>query len=122
MAMLASRPMTSPSPATCSPEEGGVQNYFQGRRVIRSQPKRPALRRFLKKLEHGDTLTVWKLDRLGRCLRDLIKMLDDLKAQGVKFRSLTEACQKVGRARRGQGQSRREFQRESDDALNGAYG
>jgi DNA invertase Pin-like site-specific DNA recombinase len=34
---------------------------------------------------------VWKLDRLGRSVRDLITMLDDLKARGVKFRSLTEA-------------------------------
>jgi DNA invertase Pin-like site-specific DNA recombinase len=45
----------------------------------------------IKKLEHGDTLIVWKLDRLGRSLRDLITMLDDLKQRGVKFRSLTEA-------------------------------
>jgi DNA invertase Pin-like site-specific DNA recombinase len=45
----------------------------------------------LKKLEHGDTLIVWKLDRLGRSLRDLITMLDDLRARGVKFHSLTEA-------------------------------
>jgi DNA invertase Pin-like site-specific DNA recombinase len=34
---------------------------------------------------------VWKLDRLGRSLRDLITMLDDLKRRGVKFRTLTEA-------------------------------
>src|ERR1019366_7614804 len=47
--------------------------------------------RCLKKLEHGDTLIVWKLDRLGRSLRDLITMLDDLRARGVKFHSLTEA-------------------------------
>jgi len=53
--------------------------------------KRPALLRCLKKLEHGDTLIVWKLDRLGHSLRDLITMLDDLKKRGVKFRSLTEA-------------------------------
>lgn len=52
---------------------------------------RPALQRCLKKLEHGDTLVVWKLDRLGRSLRDLIAMLDDLKNRGVKFRSLTES-------------------------------
>ncbi len=52
--------------------------------------ERPALLRCLKKLEPGDTLIVWKLDRLGRSLRDLITMLDDLKKQGVKFRSLTE--------------------------------
>src|ERR1017187_7093679 len=46
--------------------------------------KRPALLRCLRKLEHGDTLIVWKLDRLGRSLHDL-------KNRGVKFRSLTEA-------------------------------
>ena len=51
---------------------------------------RPALLRCLKKLQRGDTLIVWKLDRLGRSLRDLISMLDDLKQRGVKFRSLTE--------------------------------
>jgi DNA invertase Pin-like site-specific DNA recombinase len=53
--------------------------------------KRPALLRCMKKLERGDTLIVWKLDRLGRSLRDLISMLDDLKTRGVKFQSLTEA-------------------------------
>jgi DNA invertase Pin-like site-specific DNA recombinase len=68
-----------------------VQNHFQRRRFIRGNDARPDLRRCLKKLEHGDTLIVWKLDRLGRSLRDLITMLDDLKKRGVKFRSLTEA-------------------------------
>jgi len=51
----------------------------------------PALLRCLKTLQEGDTLIVWKLDRLGRSLRDLITMLDELKHRGVKFRSLTEA-------------------------------
>ena len=53
--------------------------------------KRPSLLLCLKKLQSGDTLIVWKLDRLGRSVRDLITMLDDLKARGVKFRPLTEA-------------------------------
>jgi DNA invertase Pin-like site-specific DNA recombinase len=53
--------------------------------------KRPALLRCMKKLERGDTLTAWKLDRLGRSLRDLIAMLLGLRDRGVKFRSLTEA-------------------------------
>ena len=52
--------------------------------------KRPALARCLKTLQQGDTLIVWKLDRLGRSLRDLIAMLDSLRDRGVKFRSLTE--------------------------------
>jgi len=51
----------------------------------------PALIRCLKALETGDTLIVWKLDRLGRSLRDLIHMLDEFKQRGIKFRSLTEA-------------------------------
>ena len=45
----------------------------------------------MKTLQAGDTLIVWKLDRLGRILRDLIHMLDELRARGVRFRSLTEA-------------------------------
>ena len=52
---------------------------------------RPTLLRCLRMLRAGDTLIVWKLDRLGRTLRDLITMLDDLRARGVKFHSLTEA-------------------------------
>ena len=53
--------------------------------------KRPELAKCLKALDAGDTLIVWKLDRLGRSLHDLIGLLDDLKARGVAFRSLTEA-------------------------------
>ena len=53
--------------------------------------KRPELAKCLKALKAGDVLVVWKLDRLGRSLRDLIALLDDLKTRGVAFRSLTEA-------------------------------
>lgn len=53
--------------------------------------RRPELIKCLKVLKAGDTLTIWKLDRLGRSLRDLIGLLDDLKAQGVAVQSLTEA-------------------------------
>src|SRR5215831_642373 len=53
--------------------------------------KRPELEKYLKALTAGNTLIVWKLDRLGRSLRDLSTLLDDLKARGVAFRSLTEA-------------------------------
>lgn len=53
--------------------------------------KRPKLTECLKTLRAGDTLIVWKLDRLGRSLRDLIIMLDDLQHKGIRFQSLTEA-------------------------------
>jgi DNA invertase Pin-like site-specific DNA recombinase len=52
--------------------------------------KRPALLRCLKMLQDGDTLIVWKLDRLARSLRDRVAMLDDFHQRGVHFRSLTE--------------------------------
>src|SRR5262249_45869592 len=53
--------------------------------------KRPYLTKCLASLQAGDTLIVWKLDRLGRSLRDLIALLDDLKVRGVAFQSLTES-------------------------------
>src|ERR1700722_8394401 len=72
-------------------KKDGCKTIFKDAGLSGATTKRPALLGCLKKLEHGDTLTVWKLDRLGRSLRDLIIMLDDLKYRGVKFRSLTEA-------------------------------
>ena len=72
-------------------QKAGCKTVFKDDGLSGATTKRPALLRCLKKLEHGDTLIVWKLDRLGRSLRDLITMLDDLKHRGVKFRSLTEA-------------------------------
>ena len=53
--------------------------------------KRPELAKCLKALAFGDTLVVWKLDRLGRSLHDLIGLLDGLKARDVAFLSLTES-------------------------------
>ncbi len=52
---------------------------------------RPERDRALKALHAGDRLTVWKLDRLGRSVIELNEIVQDLKARGVKFRSLTEA-------------------------------
>jgi DNA invertase Pin-like site-specific DNA recombinase len=68
----------------------GCQKVFKD---MRSGPtaRRPALVRCFKALKGGDTLIVWKLDRLGRSLTDLISLLNDLRARGVNFRSLTEA-------------------------------
>jgi DNA invertase Pin-like site-specific DNA recombinase len=44
---------------------------------------------FLKALREGDTLVVWKLDRLGRDLRHLINTVHDLTARGVSLKVLT---------------------------------
>lgn len=51
---------------------------------------RPGLADALSHLRQGDTLVVWKLDRIGRHMKGLVEILADLDARGVKFRSLTE--------------------------------
>ncbi|MEQ1789330.1 MAG: recombinase family protein [Rickettsiales bacterium] len=53
--------------------------------------KRPQLNKCLEFLSTDDVLTVWKMDRLGRSLRDLIMLMDDLKGRGIAFQSLTES-------------------------------
>jgi DNA invertase Pin-like site-specific DNA recombinase len=52
---------------------------------------RPGLRACLKALQPGNTLVVWKLDRLGRDLKHLINTVDDLNNQGVGFKVLAGA-------------------------------
>jgi len=66
-------------------------HIFEDKGLSGTTGKRPALLRCLRTLRPGDTLIVWKLDRLGRSLRDLITMLDELRERGIRFQSLTEA-------------------------------
>ena len=72
-------------------KQAGCGEVFEDAGISGVMAKRPALTRCLKALAPGDTLIVWKLDRLGRSLRDLIALLDELRERGVRFQSLTEA-------------------------------
>lgn len=56
-----------------------------------SKRERPGLAEALARVQAGDTLIVWKLDRLGRGMLHLIEMVEELVGRGVAFRSLTEA-------------------------------
>jgi len=56
-----------------------------------SLESRPELTKVLDQLRPGDTLVVWRLDRLGRSIRHLIDQLAALQERGVGFRSLQEA-------------------------------
>lgn len=53
--------------------------------------ERPELLRLLEVLRQGDTLVVWRLDRLGRSIKHLIEVVEKLEAMGVGFHSVTEA-------------------------------
>ena len=55
-----------------------------------SKDDRKGLLEALKYLQKGDTLVVWKLDRLGRSLSHLVKLINELKKREVEFCSLTE--------------------------------
>lgn len=52
---------------------------------------RPELARCLEVLRAGDTLVVWRLDRLGRSLKELVSIISDLEENGIHFRSINEA-------------------------------
>lgn len=52
---------------------------------------RPGLAMALEVARQGDTLVVWRLDRLGRSLKDLIEMVERLENQGIGLRSLKES-------------------------------
>ena len=65
-------------------EERIYQDTASGRKE-----ERPGLKACLKALQPGNTLVVWKLDRLGRDLKHLITIVDDLRQRNVGFRVLT---------------------------------
>src|SRR5450759_4419502 len=52
---------------------------------------RPQLDKMLDHLRSGDVVVVWRLDRLGRSLKNLIALVEELAEKGVGFRSLTES-------------------------------
>lgn len=53
--------------------------------------KRPGLDKAIDCLRSGDTLVVWKLDRLGRTVKQLVDLVGNLSSQGIHFKSLTDA-------------------------------
>jgi DNA invertase Pin-like site-specific DNA recombinase len=55
-----------------------------------AKTSRPGLDKALEHLRDGDTLVVWKLDRLGRSVKNLIAFTDQLESAGIGFRSLTD--------------------------------
>lgn len=61
-------------------------------KVSGAQTERPGLTKCPASLTSGDILVLWRLDRLGRSMRHLITLVEDLRNQGIGFRSLTEGA------------------------------
>lgn len=59
-------------------------------RMSGAKDNRPGLIKAMEFLKEGDVLVVWKLDRLGRSLPHLVKIIEELRVKGIGFKSLTE--------------------------------
>jgi len=68
----------------------GCERVFEDK-ASGAKAERPGLTRALEELRDGDTLVVWRLDRLGRSLKDLIIRAEELKKRGIGLRSLQES-------------------------------
>ncbi len=68
----------------------GCELIFEDK-ISGTKSDRPGLKKLLRTLSAGDTLVVWKLDRLGRSMRHLVVLVEELRERGVNFRSLTDA-------------------------------
>jgi DNA invertase Pin-like site-specific DNA recombinase len=70
--------------------KAGCRKIFEDK-ISGSYAERPGLIKTLEMLREGDTLVVWKLDRLGRSVKHLVDLTSDLAHQGVHFKSLTDS-------------------------------
>ena len=69
--------------------KAGCKKIFEDK-ISGSRMDRPGWAKTQEALREGDTLVVWKLDRLGRSVKHLVDMVGDLRQQGIQFKSLTD--------------------------------
>ncbi len=71
-------------------KKAGCEKIFQDK-ISGMKEERDGLSQALEIVRSGDTLVVWKLDRLGRSLQHLISVINNLKNKGIYFRSIQES-------------------------------
>ena len=69
--------------------QAGCEQVFTDH-ISGAKSERPGLTQAVEFVRSGDILVVWKLDRLGRSLKQLIEIVSDLQKRNIGFRSLTE--------------------------------
>ena len=70
-------------------QKAGCERTYSDK-ISSRKADRPQLAAALALLQEGDTLVVWRLNRVARSLRELIEIVNDLQARNIGFRSLTE--------------------------------
>ncbi len=68
----------------------GCDRIFEDQ-VSGTRVDRPGLAKALDILREGDTLVIWKLDRLGRSVKHLVDLVGTLRERGIEFKSITDA-------------------------------
>lgn len=70
--------------------KAGCEKIFEEKKSGKAGTKRPAFEAALAFLRPEDVLVVWKLDRLGRSLVEMMRTIDSLRRDEITFQSLTE--------------------------------
>jgi len=70
-------------------KEAGCQRLFTDQ-ISGTRTNRPGINDALSHMRKGDTLVVWKLDRLGRSVKGLVELVTELEQREVHFKSLTD--------------------------------
>ena len=71
-------------------EAAGCKKIYSDRGVSGAKAERPGLDKALEHIRRKDTLVIWKLDRLGRSLSDLLSIVEYLKERGANFLSIQD--------------------------------
>ena len=77
-------------PQTDALKQAGCKRIYKDT-ISGAKKERPGLHKALQYAREGDTILVWRLDRLGRSLKDLIETVSGLEKRSIGFRSLQES-------------------------------
>ena len=69
---------------------GVAQDDIFTEKVSAAKTDRPGLAACLENLQHGDTLIVWRLDRLGLSMHHLVELIEELRVHVVGFRTVSD--------------------------------
>ena len=90
LAMLAYQPRIKISLYKRGVRKAGCERIYEDT-ISGTRAERPGLAKAFEMLRSEDVLVVWKLDRLGRSVKNLITLVEELNAKSIHFKSLTDS-------------------------------